>query len=183
MLTQEEKAILDFLIPQFKNGNPMVSLQQICKETKIPNYETDLALRHLSDEGYLSIKRYLSGCVVNKISHKGIHYSEYESAISTSSQTNIFNAPVSGAAIGNSGTTIINNGLTFQNAYELIKSQSVTSEDKVEAEKVIAYIEALAESEAPLKKGILSKFSDTLAKHSWLPDIVMKLLFQYITGQ
>ncbi|MFR5585715.1 MAG: hypothetical protein ACLTLQ_19480 [[Clostridium] scindens] len=51
MLTQEEKAILDFLIPQFKNGNPMISLQQICKETRIPNYEADLALRHLSDEG------------------------------------------------------------------------------------------------------------------------------------
>ena len=65
----------------------------------------------------------------------------------------------------------------------IIAAQDISTEDKTEAEKMVTYIETLTENEAPLKKGFLAKFSDILAKHRWLPEVAMKLLFKYLTEQ
>ncbi|MEF2767114.1 MAG: hypothetical protein U0O05_05345 [Dorea phocaeensis] len=36
--------------------------------------------------------------------------------------------------------------------------------------------------EVPLKKGFLSKFSDTIAKHSWLPTLIGNIFVRYFLG-
>ena len=41
--------------------------------------------------------------------------------------------------------------------------------------------ELLAENDAPLKKGVFSKFGDILSKYSWLVEIVAKLVVTYLT--
>ena len=112
-----------------------------------------------------------------------MHYKELESVSTATTQTNIFNAPVTGSAIGNAGVVTINNGISIDEALSFIRAQDISAEDKTEAEKMVTYIEALTENEAPLKKGFLAKFSDILTKHHWLPELAMKLLFKYLMEQ
>ena len=184
MLTNEAKTILDYLISAFPNyESSMMNFIVISENTGLPLSAVDSALRYLESLGYVRIKRYKSGGFVQEVTHQGVHYKELESITTPTAQTNIFNAPVTGSAIGNSGSVTINNGISVKEALSFIRSQDISAEDKAEAEKMVTYIEALTEYEAPLKKGVLSKFSDILAKHHWLPELAMKLLFQYLTGQ
>lgn len=184
MITNDSKVILDYLTSVFQNQNSeMINFATIADATQLPIFKVDAALRYLEDEGYVKIKFYKSGSFVHQITHKGINYKEFESALNPTAQTNIFNAPVTGSAISNTGCITVNNGISFEEALSFIHSQNISSKDTVEAEKLISYIEALTENDTPLKKGFLSKFSDILSKHHWLPELVMKLLFQYLTMQ
>lgn len=59
---------------------------------------------------------------------------------------------------------------------------NISVNDKKEALQVIDYVETLTENEAPLKKGFLSKFKDTLSKLDWLPDLIGKCLVAYFSS-
>ena len=181
MLTTECKQILDYLIQVNPSNRKMIDSNTIAKDVKLPVIEVETTLNYLDSQDYLKLKRYKNGGFVHALTHKAFHYKEFEHATPVSTQTNIFNAPVTGSAIGNVGTITISNGISFQEARDFIQSQSISAEDKVKAEKVIDYIETLTENEAPLKKGALSKFSDILSKLQWLPELAMKLLLVYLT--
>lgn len=184
LLTNESKTILDYLISAFPNyESSMMNFIVISENTGLSLSAVDSALQYLESLGYVRIKRYKGGGFVQDVTHQGMHYKELESVTAPTAQTNIFNAPVTGSAIGNFGAVTINNEISVNEALSFIRSQDISAEDKAEAEKMVTYIEALIENEAPLKKGFLSKFSDILAKHHWLPELAMKLLFQYLTGQ
>ena len=83
---------------------------------------------------------------------QGMHYKELESVSTATAQTNIFNAPVTGSAIGYAGVVTINNGISIDEALSFIRAQDISTEDKTEAEKMVTYIETLTENEAPLKR-------------------------------
>lgn len=184
MLTKESKQILDYAIPLFEDGADNLETKQILNEAGLSALETKSAIDYLVEQGYFKIKRYKAGSFIYSPSHKALHYNDFESALTPStSQTNIFNAPVTSSAIGNTGNITITNGISFEDAISFIRAQNIPSEDKAEAEKMVTYIETLTENDAPLKKGFLSKFSDILAKHPCIPELAMKLLFQYLTGQ
>lgn len=184
MLTQESKQILDYAIPIFESGASTLEIAQIQKETELSSLEVNSAIDYLTEQGYFKIKKYKVGSYIYSPSHKALHYNDFESAPTSSmSQTNIFNGSVTNSAIGNTGNITITNGISFEDAISFIHAQDIPSEDKAKAEKVIAYIETLTENETPLKKGFLSKFGDILAKYHYIPELAMKLLFQYFTGQ
>lgn len=184
MLTQESKQILDYAIPIFESGVDTLEIAQIQKETGLSLLEAKSAIEYLAEQGYFKIKRYLEGSCIYSPSHNALHYKDFEpSATLPTSQTNIFNAPVTNSAIGNTGNITITNGISFEDAISFIHAQDIPLEDKAEAEKMVTYIETLTENDTPLKKGFLSKFSDILAKHHWIPELAMRLLFQYLTGQ
>lgn len=182
MLTTECKTILDYLISTPQEMF-MLHFQTVSGDTGLSLHDVESALKYLESLGYVRLKRYKNGGYVQEVTHQGIHYKEFESAKAVSTQTNIFNAPVTGSAIGNAGAITVNNGISIDEALSFIRAQDISTEDKAEAEKMVTYIEALTENEAPLKKGFLTKFSDILAKYHWLPELAMKLLFQYLTGQ
>lgn len=184
MLTNEAKTILDYLISTFPNyESSMMNFSVISENTGLILPVVDSTLKYLESLGYVKIKRYKNGGFVQNVTHQGMHYKELESVSTTTAQTNIFNAPVTGSAIGNAGVVTINNGISIDEALSFIRAQDISTEDKTEAEKMVTYIETLTENEAPLKKGFLAKFSDILAKHRWLPEVAMKLLFKYLTEQ
>ena len=184
MLTNECKIILDYLISAFSTYKAsMINFSTISENTKLSLSTVDSALQYLESLGYVKLKRYKNGGFVQDITHQGVHYKEFEVAKTQTAQTNIFNAPVSGSAIVNTGNVTINNGISAEDAISFIRSQDISSEDKAEAEKMVTYIDTLTENDAPLKKGFLAKFNEILAKHHWLPEIAMKLLFQYLTAQ
>ena len=176
MLTNEAKTILDYLISTFPNyESPMMNFSVISENTGLILPVIDSALKYLESLGYVKIKRYKNGGFVQNVTHQGMHYKELESVSTTTAQTNIFNAPVTGSAIGNAGAVTINNGISID--------EDISAEDKTKAEKMVTYIETLTENEVPLKKGFLAKFSDILTKLHWLPELAMKLLFKYLTEQ
>lgn len=182
MITNEAKTILDYLTSAFPNYEAsMMSFSVISENTGLSLPAIDSALQYLESLGYVKIKRYKSGGFVQNITHQGMHYKEFEAVTSPTTQTNIFNAPVTGSAISNTGSVTVNNGISVDEALSFIRSQDISPSDKAEAEKMVTCIETLTENEAPLKKGFLSKFSDLLAKHHWLPELAMKLLYQYLT--
>lgn len=185
MLTKEAKQILDYTVPLFKTGTDNLEAEQISKETGLSLLEVKSAIQYLAEQGYFKNQGYTDGSlIIYSPSHKALHYNDFESAtIPPASQTNIFNGPVTGSAIGNTGNITVTNGFSFEDAISLIHAQNISPEDKSEAEQMVSYIETLTENDAPLRKGFLSKFNDILAKHHWLPELAMKLLFQYLTGQ
>ena len=184
MLTQESKQILDYALPIFESGTDTLSIAQIQKEVGLSLLEVNSTIEYLVEQGYFKIKRYMEGSFIYSPSHKALHYNDFDSITSPpTSQTNIFNGPVTSSAIGNTGNITIANGISFEDAISFIHAQDIPFEDKAEAEKMVTYIETLTENDAPLKKGFLSKFNDILAKHPCIPELAMKLLFQYLTGQ
>lgn len=181
MLTKESKLILNYLISAFSQNETMIDYLEIVENTGLPFHEVDTSLQFLSEENYLKLKRYKSGGFVHSLTHKGFHYQEFDSAPPVS-QTNIFNAPVSNSAVGNTGNVTINNGVSFSEIRSFIDTLNISSNDKKEAIQVIDYVETLTENEAPLKKGFLSKFNDTISKLDWLPDLIGKVLVSYFSS-
>ena len=191
MLTNEAKQILDYLIPAFSSGSSMIDYPSIMNATQLPFIEVKSTLQYLADNGYLKLKMYKSGGFVHSLSHKGFHYKEFEKSqsssesLTSSGQTNIYNvnAPVSGSVIGNSGNVTISNGMSYAEVIQAINSRTDISEsDKADAKKVIDYIEVVTSVDAPLPKSFLSRFSDILAKHSWLPNLIGSFLIRYFIG-
>lgn len=183
MLTKEAKQILDYALSAFKSGNSEVYIRQIIDNVGLPDFEIEPTINYLVDEGYFKIKRFKSGSFIYAPSHKAFHYQNFESASPlTTSQTNIFNAPVSNSAIANTGKITINNGASFSELRSFINSKNISDADKAAAIRIVYYVETLAENEAPLKKGFLSKFGDTLSKLDWLPELLGKVLIKYLSG-
>ena len=181
MLTKESKLILNYLISAFSENETMISYSEIIENSGLPLHEVDSSLQFLFEENYLKLKRYKNGGFVLSLTHKGFHYEEFDSS-SPVSQTNIFNAPVANSAVGNTGNITINNGISFSEIRSFIESMNISVNDKKEALQVIDYVETLTENEAPLKKGFLSKFKDTLSKLDWLPDLIGKCLVAYFSS-
>lgn len=103
-------------------------------------------------------------------------------ATSQSTIVNNFNAPITNSAVANSGPVSISNGITVQEIKDFIQQQSLSHEEKTKLNEVVTYVETLIENDTPLKKNFLAKFSDILAKHSNIAEMIMKLLIHYLTG-
>lgn len=183
MLTKEAKQIIDYAIPIFEAGKDTLEVNQISKETGLSLLETNATIEYLAEHGYFKVKRYLEGSFIYSPSHKALHYKDFESnSVQSTSQTNIFNAPVNNSAIGNTGNITINNGISFSELRSFIDSQNISDADKAEAIQVADYVETLTENEVPLKKGFLSKFGNTLSKLDWLPELLGKVLITYFSN-
>ncbi len=185
MLTKDCEQILDFLIPLFKDQHAgSISFSKIQENLKMPFAELIAAIAFLSDENYIQTETYIDGGgVIKKLTHKGFHYKEFVAVNSASSATtNIFNAPVNNSAISNTGTVTVNNGISLAELREFVNSHTLSEEDRIAISKLVDYLETISENDSPIKKGVLSKFSDLLAKHSWLPSLVGQFLYRYTTG-
>ena len=120
MLTNEAKTILDYLISTFPNyESSMMNFSVISENTGLILPVVDSTLKYLESLGYVKIKRYKNGGFVQDVTHQGMHYKELESVSTATAQTNIFNAPVTGSAIGNAGVVTINNGISIDEALSL----------------------------------------------------------------
>ena len=184
MLTQTAQELLDYLIACHKDDSPKYFPDDIDEIfTSETASEINEILDYLAEQGYIKLRRYTDGANNITLTHKGLHYKDFVSAESADSRHvyNI-NAPVTNSAIGNTGTITISTGISFQEVREFIQQQNLSFEEHLEIEKIISSLETLVENSAPIKKGFLAKFSDTIAKHHWLPELLMKSLFSYFLG-
>ena len=129
----------------------------------------------------IKMKSYTDGGYRVSLTYEGLSYKETE-ALSYSKTTivNNFNAPITNSAVANSGSVSINNGTTMQEIKDFIQQQSLSQEEKLKLNEVVTYVEALIESDTHLKKNFLSKFSDVLAKHSNIAEMLIKLVLKYL---
>ena len=53
--------------------------------------------------------------------------------------------------------------------------------DREQVEKLISLVEMMVNGEVPAQKGLLSRFSETMEKHSWLTSSISSLLLSWLT--
>lgn len=182
MLTDSAKKVLDYIIASYSPDHSSVdNLDKVFP----PDISSELPeiLSYLRAEGYIEYKKDITGNYRIKITHEGLHYSEFEKLSMKSPATSVtINGDVTGSAIGNIGDTTINNGASFDEIRSIIESKNMSPLDREEALRVVDCVELLTENEAPLKRGFLHKFNDVLSKHSWLPSLIGSALIRYFIG-
>lgn len=146
--------------------------------------ELSLIFRSLHDKGFIKLTTYTDGSANISLTYPGLSYKEQEelNRKNSTSIVNNFNAPVSNSAIANTGNVTMNINSSFDEIRSEINSHEMEAADKELALKLVDCIETLTENEAPLKKGFLSKFSDVIAKHSWLLTLAGNALVKYFIG-
>ena len=76
-------------------------------------------------------------------------------------------------------TMNINNSI--QDIIELINASN--SNDKDELCKIIKILESAFNEQIPIKKGMLSKFSDVMERNSWITGSISSLILNWMLSQ
>lgn len=181
MLTAKEKIVLNQLIALHHQDAPL-HIERSDNIDGIMNNELTLIFKSLRQKGYIELKTDITGNFRISLTHSGLSYREVESLSEKTSIVNNFNAPITNSAIGTTGNVNININTSYDEARSIIASHDIEPSDKEAALKLIDYIEILTENNAPLNKGFLSKFSDIIAKHSWLLSLTGNALIKYFIG-
>lgn len=180
MLTAKEKLVLDELISLYSTDET-ISAKYADSIAGISGHELSLIFQALSNKGLIQMKPYTDGGHRVSLTYEGLSYKENESLSSNATTViNNFNAPITNSAVANSGSVSVNNGLTMQELKEFIQQQSLSAEEREKIIEAVAYVETLIENDVPLKKNFLTKFSDTLAKHSNIAEMLLKLILKYL---
>jgi len=60
------------------------------------------------------------------------------------------------------------------------KIDSCSDEDKDELNQIVSLLESILDNQTPVEKGMLSKFSGAIEKHSWLSGSIASTLFGWL---
>lgn len=105
---------------------------------------------------------------------------EYKS--NTESNTNIFNInTATNSIIGTQANVTMNINNSIQDIIELINASN--SNDKDELCKIIKILESAFNEQIPIKKGMLSKFSDVMERNSWITGSISSLILNWMLSQ
>lgn len=112
---------------------------------------------------------------------KAYYQTEYEYNNSVVASGTVFNInSVSNSVIGNNNVATLNN----QQLLSEIKAKAENcEEDKEELQQIISLLELIADDKLQPKKGILSKFSALMEKHSWLTSSVSSFILSFLMSQ
>lgn len=105
---------------------------------------------------------------------------EYNSK--TESQSTIFNiGTANNSLIGNQSHFTMNITTSLQKARSQIDSSD--SNDKEELHKIIDLLENVANNKVPIKKGMLSQFSELMERNSWITSSMSSLALNLLMSQ
>lgn len=109
------------------------------------------------------------------------YQTEYEHNNSSVASGTVFNInTVSNSVIGNNNIATLNN----QQLLSEIKAKAENcEEDKEELHQIVSLLELIADGKVEPKKGILSKFSALMEKHSWLTSSICSFILSFLTSQ
>lgn len=105
---------------------------------------------------------------------------EFRTAKNSSTVFNI-SGNAYGLNVGDGNTTIINCSDSIQNMKE--KASGLDAPDKESVERIISLLEMIVNNQIPPSKGLLSKFSDVMERHSWLTSAVSSTLLGWLMTQ
>lgn len=86
-----------------------------------------------------------------------------------------------GSVIGNNNQATINYNSVLSDLKERVSQES--SDDKEDMEKIISLLEMVVNNQVPPSKGLLSKFSKVLERHSWLSSSVASAILGWLMSQ
>ena len=86
-----------------------------------------------------------------------------------------------GSIIGNNNNATVHYNSTVSDLRERIAAEHSDDEDREAMEKVVDLLEMIVNNQIPPSKGLLSRFSDVLERHSWLSGSVAGALFSWLT--
>lgn len=107
---------------------------------------------------------------------KAYYLPEHEANQSSASNSVIYNiSNVYGSIIGNGNTTTVN----FQGNIDSMRKQAEKEDgpDKEQIQHLIDLVEMIVKEQVPVRKGLLSKFSNLMENHSWLSSSITATLF------
>ena len=94
-------------------------------------------------------------------------------------QSNIYNIGVAySSVIGTANTATINYRTNFQELRE--RAESENAPDKEQVQKLIDLVEMIVNDQIPPQKGLLSKFSETMERHSWITSAIASALLSWL---
>lgn len=95
-------------------------------------------------------------------------------------QSNVYNIGTAyGSVIGTANTATINYKTNFQELRE--RAELENAPDKEQVQKLIDLVEMLVNGQVPPQKGLLSRFSETMERHSWITSAVASALVSWLT--
>lgn len=100
----------------------------------------------------------------------------------TSSSAIVFNiGTATGSVIGTQSVVNMN----YQNSIQQLHDQITKSDspDKEQLEKIVSTLELIVNGDIPAQKGILSKFSRTMERNSWIAGAIASTLLSWLTAQ
>lgn len=180
MLDNLSKQILTFARSNKKDGKRLSlgSIHENIPGSNINDIKT--ALKHLEELNYLVTygSPALGPVGIDDLTHKGKFFKEFEKTNTISSQTFNINS-VNNSAFGNNGDITINNTNDLEEIRLLIASKPL--EDQQELTELVDELQTILESNQPIKRGMLAKFSDALAKHSNIVVALAPHIFNWLT--
>ena len=95
-------------------------------------------------------------------------------------QSNIYNIGTAyGSVIGTANTATINYQTNFQELRE--RAEAENAPDKEQVQKLVDLVEMIVNEQIPPQKGLLSKFSETMERHSWVTSAIASALVSWLT--
>lgn len=95
-------------------------------------------------------------------------------------QSNVYNIGTAyGSVIGTANTATINYKTNFQELRE--RAELENAPDKEQVQKLIDLVEMIVNGQVPPQKGLLSRFSETMERHSWITSAVASALVSWLT--
>lgn len=107
--------------------------------------------------------------------------SEYEENQSASS--NVFNIGTAyGSIIGTQSSAVLNYNESIENFRRLVDEQE-NQKEKEQMNQIISLLEMITTDQIPVQKGLFSRFSDLMEKHSWISGTIASTILSWLTTQ
>ena len=104
---------------------------------------------------------------------------EYKRSQESSSPLHIDNAY--GVSIGDGNTVIVNYIESLDSLKQIVSTTDAP--EKAEMEKVVSLLEMVVNNQVPASKGLFSKFSSLMERHSWLSSAVASTILGWLMSQ
>ncbi len=140
-------------------------------------------VRYLISRGYIKEEPPLPSGYLLVITEKGEHFVENgfksPTEISNIPANNIFNIEnATNSVIGTQTHVTLNINDVIQKTREQINSSNST--DKEELQEIINLLEQVVNNQTPVKKGLLSKFSNAIQKNSWITSPITSIMLNWL---
>lgn len=135
---------------------------------------------YLKSNDYIVEPMPISRFYVLMLTEKGEQFVEncfkMQPEFSTSNIFNIENA--TNSVIGTQSNVTLNIDYALQNMREQIDASN--SDDKAELHQLINLLETVINDQAPVKKGLFSKFSTIIQKNSWIASPITSIFLNWL---
>lgn len=113
---------------------------------------------------------------------KAFYQTEVERKAAPQPAQSVFNIGTAyGSVIGNENQAVINYNSSAQDLKEKVNQSD--SPDKEDMEKIVSLLEMVVNNQVPPSKGLFSKFSEVMERHSWLSNSVAGTIFAWLTSK